>query len=112
MFFIRGNNNKYKNLLLKRNRLEKLIANILNNDNESYSKLKQTVKENVKAVLSENKKVVPVSFTAMIQTLKADSQIINLIYNIPGTNNGDNATMILRTTLSNILNLIRIAYYI
>jgi hypothetical protein len=60
VFFIRGNNNKYKNLLLKRNRLEKLIANILNNDNESYSKLKQTVKENVKAVLSENKKVVPV----------------------------------------------------
>jgi hypothetical protein len=35
----------------KKDRLEKLIANILNNDDneEGYSKLKQNVRENVKA---------------------------------------------------------------
>jgi chromosome segregation ATPase len=44
-------------LIKQKERLEKLIANILNNDDneEGYSKLKQNVRENVKAVLSENK---------------------------------------------------------
>ena len=45
MLFIRENNNKKKyrtSLLIKKySRLEKLIANILNNDNEGYSKVKQ-----------------------------------------------------------------------
>jgi uncharacterized protein (DUF3084 family) len=36
----------------KKDRLEKLIANVLNSDNEGYSKLKQIVKEYVKAALS------------------------------------------------------------
>jgi hypothetical protein len=30
--------------------MQKMIANVLNNDNEGYSKLKQIVKENVKDV--------------------------------------------------------------
>ena len=37
----------------KKDKLEKLIANVLNG--EGYSKLKQIVKENVKAVLSEKR---------------------------------------------------------
>ena len=44
MLFIRenSNNKKYRTtLLIKYSRLEKLIANILNNDNEGYSKVKQ-----------------------------------------------------------------------
>jgi hypothetical protein len=46
MLFIRENNNnhnKYRTTLLikKYSRLEKLIRNILNNDNEGYSKVKQ-----------------------------------------------------------------------
>ena len=47
MLFIRENNNnnnkKYRTTLLikKYSKLEKLIANILNNDNEGYSKVKQ-----------------------------------------------------------------------
>jgi hypothetical protein len=46
-------------LIDKKNRIEKLIANILNNDdNGDYSKLKHIVKENVKAILSENKQVI------------------------------------------------------
>ena len=38
----------------KKDRLERLIANVLNG--EDYSKLKEIVKESVKATLSENKK--------------------------------------------------------
>lgn len=45
MLFIRenNNNNKYRTTLLikKDSKLEKLIRNILNNDNEGYSKVKQ-----------------------------------------------------------------------
>jgi hypothetical protein len=43
-----------------------LIANILNNDDERYSKLKYIIKENVKAALSENKKLISVSFAAIL----------------------------------------------
>jgi hypothetical protein len=64
-----------------------LIANILNG--EVYSKLKQIVKENIKVVLSENKKLISVSFVALIQTLKADPQMVNLILNIPSANDGE-----------------------
>jgi hypothetical protein len=59
----------------KKDRIEKLIANILNNDDECYSKLKHIIKKNVKAALSENKKLISVSFAALIQTLKADGSI-------------------------------------
>ena len=64
-----------------------LITNILNW--EGYSKLEQTVKENVKAVLSENKQLILVSFVVLIQTLKADPQMVKLIYNTPARNNGE-----------------------
>jgi hypothetical protein len=71
----------------KKNRLEKWITNILNG--EGYSKLKQVAKENVKAVLSDNKILISIAFAAVIQTLKDDSQMVNLIYNIPAMNNGE-----------------------
>jgi septal ring factor EnvC (AmiA/AmiB activator) len=57
----------------KKERIEKVIAKILYG--EGYSKLKQFIKENVKAALSENKKLISVSFAALIQTLKADGSI-------------------------------------
>jgi hypothetical protein len=65
-----------------------LIAHILN-DNEGYYKLKTIVKENVKAVLSENKKLISVSFAALTQTIKADPQIVKLIQNMPIANDGE-----------------------
>jgi hypothetical protein len=46
----------------KKKRIEKLIANILNG--EGYSMIKQIVKENIKVVLSENKKLISISFVA------------------------------------------------
>ena len=54
----------------KKNRLEKLIANILNG--EGYSKLRQIIKENVKAVLSDNKTLISTAFAALVQTLQND----------------------------------------
>ncbi|MDQ3983957.1 MAG: hypothetical protein M3222_02245 [Thermoproteota archaeon] len=84
-----------------------MIANILNRDNECYSRVKQIVKENVKVVLSENKQVISLSFVALIQTLKADPQMVKLIQNIPTANDGkhdDNSK-----TSSNTLNSIKIA---
>jgi hypothetical protein len=44
---------RVQELSAQKDRLEKLIANIVNG--EGYSKLKAIVKENVKAVLSDNK---------------------------------------------------------
>jgi hypothetical protein len=66
----------------KKDRIEKLIANILNNDDECYSKLKHIIKENVKAVLAEKRVLISISFAALIQTLKADPQMVKLIQNI------------------------------
>jgi hypothetical protein len=40
-------------LIDQKNRIERLIANVLNG--EGYSKVKQVAKENVKAVLADNK---------------------------------------------------------
>jgi homoserine dehydrogenase len=57
--------------------IEKFIANISNG--EDYSKLKQFIKENVKVVLSENKKLISISFVALIQILKNDPQMVRLI---------------------------------
>jgi F0F1-type ATP synthase gamma subunit len=71
-------------LTAKKDRLEKLIANILND--EGYSKLKQVAKENVKGALAENRKLISISFVALIQTIKADPQMVNLILNIPSPN--------------------------
>ncbi len=74
-------------LTAKKDRLEKLIANILND--EGYSKLKQVAKENVKGALAENRKLISISFVALIQTLKADPEMIKLMYNIPMANDGE-----------------------
>jgi hypothetical protein len=73
----------------KKDRLEKLIANILSDDNEGYSNIKQIAKESVKAVLSDNKILISVSFVALILTLKADPQMVKLIYNTPARNDGE-----------------------
>ena len=67
--------------------IEKLIANISNG--EDYSKLKQIAKENVKGALAENRKLISISFVALIQTLKDDPEIIKLVYNIPRSNDGE-----------------------
>jgi septal ring factor EnvC (AmiA/AmiB activator) len=74
-------------LTAEKNRIERLIANILNG--EGYSKLNHTIKENVKAALSENKKLISISFVALIQTIKADPQMVKLIQNIPSANDGE-----------------------
>jgi hypothetical protein len=55
---------------------------------EGYSNLKQIVKENVKDILSENKKLIPVSFAALIQMLRADPEMVKLICSIPTANDG------------------------
>jgi hypothetical protein len=90
-----------------------LIANILNG--EGYSMIKQIVKENIKVVLSENKKLISISFVALIQTIKADPQMVNLILNIPSANDGehkDNNNIIkyLQSNKDSILNLVEKNY--
>jgi septal ring factor EnvC (AmiA/AmiB activator) len=62
----------------KKDRIEKLIVDILNGN--GYSKLKQVAKENVKAVLPENKVLISAALAVLIQTLKTDSEMVNLIY--------------------------------
>ncbi len=62
---------------------------MLSDDNEDYTKLKAIVKESVKAVLSENKQVISVSFAALIQTLKDDPEMVKLIQNITSANDGE-----------------------
>jgi hypothetical protein len=83
----RRKHQEIQELIAQKDRIERLIANILNG--EGYSNLKQVVKENVKAILSDNKKLISVSFVALIQTLKADPQMVNLIINIPNANDGE-----------------------
>jgi hypothetical protein len=56
---------------------------------EGYSKLNQFIRENVKAVLAENRKIISVFFAAIIQTLKADPEMVNLIQNIASANDGE-----------------------
>ncbi len=72
-------------LTAKKDKLEKWITKVSNNDDD----LKQIVKESVKAALSENKQVISVSFTALLQTLKSDPQMVNLIYSIVTANDGE-----------------------
>jgi hypothetical protein len=74
---------RVQELTTQKDRIEKLIANIFNG--EGYSKLKQIVKESVKAVLGDKKMLISVSFTALIQILKFVPEIVNLIYNISAT---------------------------
>jgi hypothetical protein len=83
----KGTEQRVQELTAQKDLLEKLIANILNGD--SYSKLKQVAKENVKAVLTNNKILISESFAALIQTLKADPQLVKLSQNIPSANDGE-----------------------
>jgi uncharacterized protein (DUF3084 family) len=99
-------------LIDKKNRIENLIANVLNSDNEGYTKLKQIVKESVKAVLSDNKLLISTAFAVVIQTLKADPEMVKLIQNICTANNGEqhkdnhiNITQYFESSKDRILNL-------
>jgi hypothetical protein len=93
----------------KKYRLEKSIANILNG--QVYSKLKQIAKENVKVVLSENRKLISIAFVALIQIIEADPQLVKLIQNIPRPNDGEqykvnnNITKYLKLNKDRILNV-------
>jgi hypothetical protein len=101
-------------LTAEKHRIERLIANILNG--EGYSQLKQIVKENVKAVLSQNKKLISVSFAALIQTLKNNPEMAKLIYNIPSVNDGEqykdnnNIVKYLESNKDSILDLVEKHY--
>jgi hypothetical protein len=55
---------------------------------EGYSKMTQIVKEVVKAVLAEEKKLISVCIVALIQTLKADPEMVKLIHKISHANDG------------------------
>jgi hypothetical protein len=90
--------------------MQKMIANVLNSDNEGYSNLKQIVKENVKAVLSNNKILLSASFAAVIQILKTDPQMVKLIYNIGARRPVADNTKMTTIISSNTLNLIRMPY--
>jgi predicted transcriptional regulator len=109
----RRNHQHLQELIDKKNRIDKLIANILTDDNEGYSKLKQIVKENIKSLLSENKELISVSFAALLKTLTSDAKMINIIYKILAVNDGeqhkdnnnDNAIKYLESNKDNILDL-------
>jgi hypothetical protein len=92
---------------IRKDRLEKLIATMLSDDNENYTKLKVTVKQNVKAVLSDNKTLISTAFAAIIQTLKTDPQMVKLIQNIPSTadDGSNNITKYFESNKDRILNL-------
>jgi hypothetical protein len=101
---------RVQDLTDKKDRLEKWIATISNNDD-----LKQIVKENVKTALSENKQVISAAFTALLQTLKANPKMVKSIYAISLTNvndrrhndndDNDNAIKCLESNKDNILDL-------
>ena len=89
-----------------------MIANILNG--EGYSKLRQIVKESVKAVLTNNKQLISISFVALFQTLQNDPEIIKAIYSMStnandGEKHKDNdnnvVTKYLKSNKDHILNL-------
>ncbi len=73
----------------KKDRIEKLIATMLSDDNEDYTKLKAIVKESVKDVLSDNKTLISIAFAALLQTLKTDPQMVKLIQNTPHANDSE-----------------------
>jgi septal ring factor EnvC (AmiA/AmiB activator) len=101
---------RLQELTAQKDRIERLIANILNG--EDYSKAKQITKENIKAILSDNKKLISIYFAAVIQTLKDDPQMVKLIQNIPSANDGEqykhdnnNTFKYLESNKATILNL-------
>ena len=69
------------------------------------------IKENVKGVLSDNIILLSAVFTAIIQILKTDPHIVNLIQNIPSPNDGkqykdnNNIVKYLELNKDRILNL-------
>jgi hypothetical protein len=94
----------------QKDRIEKWITNVL--DGDSYSKIKRIVKENVKAVLSDNKILISTAFAAIIQMLKSDPELVNVIHKIPTTNNSEqrkyndiNITKYLECNKDNLLDL-------
>jgi DNA-binding CsgD family transcriptional regulator len=100
-----------ENLNNELSRLEALVSRFKSN-NEGYSNLKQIVKENVKAVLSEKRILISISFAAVIQTLKDNPQTVNLIQNISTTNDGEqhkdndiNITQYFESNKDNLLDL-------
>jgi hypothetical protein len=107
----RRKHQEIQELIAQKDRLEKLIANILNG--EDYSKVNQIAKENVKAVLSNNKILLSVVFAAVIQTLKAHPEMANVIYNMSATpdgsrhdnNNDNNVIKYLELNKTRILDL-------
>jgi hypothetical protein len=78
---------RVQELYAQKDRLEKLIADILNG--EGYTMIKQIVKDNVKTVLSDKKILISISFVALIQTIKADPQMVKLIQNIHSANDSE-----------------------
>ena len=100
----KGKRQKYLNNEIAR--LERLVSHFKIKD-EGYSNLKQIVKENVKVVLSEKRVLISISFVALIQTLKDDPQMVNIIQNMPCANDGNNIKIITLTS-PNTLNPIRI----
>jgi hypothetical protein len=68
--------------------------------------------------LTVNKKLISISFVALIQTIKADPQMINIIYKIwtanddeqHKDNNNDNTIKYLESNKDNILNLVEKHY--
>ncbi len=97
-------------LTAKKDRIEKLIATILSDDNEDYTKLKAIVKEVVKAVLSHNKIVISTAFAALVQTLQNDQEMIKAIYNISIANDykdnkNNNIANYFKANKNRILNL-------
>jgi prophage DNA circulation protein len=101
-----------ENLNNEISRLEALVSRFKSN-NEGYSNLRQIAKESVKAVLLEKRVLISISFAALIQTLKANLQMVKLIQNIPTANddeqqeNNDNNNFIkyLESNKATILNL-------
>ena len=72
----------------------------------------QIVKESVKAMLTDNKTLLSTAFAALIQTIKADPQMVKLIQNMLSANDGqqhkennDNAIKYLEANKNSILHL-------
>jgi hypothetical protein len=83
---------------------------------EGYTKInqiaKESVKESVKAILAENRKIISIAFTAPIQTLKDDPELVNLINNMPiskvngyDDNNNNNISKYLELNKDRIMDL-------
>ena len=102
-------------LIAQKNRLEKYITNILNG--EGYTKINQIAKESVKAVLAENRKIISIAYIAIIQTLKDDPELVNLIHNMPiskvnrhDDNNNNNISKYLESNKDRIMDLAKKNY--